>query len=390
MLKLLRNNRCKICYTERMVRHCPRKDKDICWSCCNNMRFDAHCPSTCNYSAITNSQSPFPTFKADSVAEASQVQKLHIDLWISKHNPMLDGALPSDYAAQDPKTMLNWLSSFQFPPQFPLSYLMQKLKLKHELPTLDPDPEELVTAYMDAIIRLSWDELPPLTINGNENPDLRQRYSELISQIPLFSKTSTFSIIHSGMGEDGNSALVYLEINHKHDWTFLLSNAQGPWKIRQQIAGAPDVYFKQNQIYTDIADALGKGEDGKAWQFISENLKLFPDSSDLHYYRALYWQLVKQTDKAAVDYFNAISLDANWPEPYMHLANLCLIKKDYAQAREWLQALLKIQPDNPQAINNLAAAYAGENNIAKAKELWEKLLRQYPTFDLARKNLEKL
>lgn len=390
MLKLLKNNRCKICYTERMIRPCIRKKKDICWICCNNLRYDAHCPESCAYGAKFNPNSPFPTFKADSGAEAQQVLKLHIDLWVSKPNPMMDSKLPSDYAATDQVAMLKWLSGFQFPPHFPLAYLMQKLGLKHDIPSSEPDPEEVTAAYLAAIIRLDWNDLRAHTLNQNPHPDLKERYAELIRSIPTLSKISTYSVIHSGLGEDGHSALVYLELNHKQDWTIILSNSAGPWKVRQQLAAGPEAYFKQNQAYAEIANALGKGEDGEAWELINQNLKLYPDSPDLHYYRGLYWQLVKQPDQAAVDYFNAIALDNNWPEPYMHLANLCIVKKDYPQAREWLIELLKLQPDNPQALNNLAAAYAGEQNTAKAKELWEKLLKQFPTFELARKNLEKL
>lgn len=390
MLKLLRNNRCKTCYTERLVRHCPRKDKDLCWSCCNNLRYDAHCPDSCTYAPRVNAASPFPTFKADSQAEALTVLKLHIDLWVSKPNPLLDDKLPSEVAITDQGSMLKWLSSFQFPPNFPLAYLMQKLGLKQELPTPNADPETVCAEYMGSIISLAWDNLRGYTLNQNPHPDLKQRYPELIKGIAPLSKISTYSVIHSGLGEDGNSALVFMELNHKQDWTLILSNASGAWKVRQNIAGNPEHYFKQNQAYTAIADALGKGEDGKVWELIAENLKLYPDSPDLHYYRGLYWQMVKQPDQAAVDFFNAIALDNAWPEPYMLLANLSIVKKDFAQAREWLTELLKLQPEHPQALNNLAGVYAEEQNYDRARELWEKLLRLYPTFELAKTNLEKL
>jgi len=119
-------------------------------------------------------------------------------------------------------------------------------------------------------------------------------------------------------------------------------------------------------------------------------LKIYPDSPDLYYYRALYWQLVKQREQAAVDFFNAIALDNSWTEPYLHLSAHYFVKGDYEQAKIWLEELKILQPDDPNVLNNLAAAYAGNGETEKAKELWQEIVQKYPAFEYARKNLEKL
>nr|MBP9036426.1 hypothetical protein [Candidatus Cloacimonas sp.] len=234
------------------------------------------------------------------------------------------------------------------------------------------------------------DNLRQYTINESSLYDLAERYTEIIKSIPQFSKISTYSMLYSGLGEDGISAIVYMELNHKQDWTLVLSNIKGDWKIRQNIAGNPEAYFKQNKLYSNIAEAIGKADDATAWDLIESNLKIYPDCADLYYYRALYWQMVKQLDQATVDFFNSIALDNDWQEPYLHLSSHYLAKGDYEQAKVWLLELQKMLPDDPNVLNNLAAAYAGNGELKYAKQLWQEILKKNPAFELARKNLEHL
>ncbi len=393
MLSFFTNNRCNVCYTERSIRDCPRKKKKLCWQCCNALRCDTKCPNDCLYAPTEAEGSIFPIFKADSLTEASQVLKLYIDLWVGRENPHLENRSPISVTSENPAKIVAWLTGFQYPVHFPLSHLMQKLGIAATAEDNHPLPshhEECVHTYMNALVRLAWDELRACSINQNPMDDLGTRYRELLSAVPTLSKISTYSIVHSGIAEEGNTAIVFLELNHKLDWTLLLSNTSGEWKVRQNIAGSPQAYFAQNKIYTDIAEALGKAEDDKVWELISTNLKIYPDSPDLYYYRGMYWQIVKQNDKAAVDFFNAICLDNQWIEPFFHLGTLYLAKNDFTQARLWFNELCLLQPDNPNALNNLAACYAGEGMHAEAKDIWERILKQYPTFEVAAKNLERL
>jgi tetratricopeptide (TPR) repeat protein len=373
-----------------MARECPRNKNKLCWQCCNELRADSKCPDACVYAPKKDENSPFPAFKADSRAEATDVLRLYIDLWVGHTNAQLEQKSPIDYAKENPKALLAWLSGYQYPLHFPVSYLMQKLELPTTFSDAYTDPEACVEAYMNTLIALDWLSLRTHSINTLEHDDLSQRYTELLQEIPTLGKISTYSLIHSGLGEDGISAIVYLELNHRQDWTLLLSNATGTWKVRQNISGSPQAYFVQNKIYTQIAEALGKADDAAAWDLITANLKIYPDSPDLYYYRGIYWQLVKQNDSAAVDFFNAAALDNAWPEPYYHLGALALTKSDFASATQWFIQLTNLQPDNPNAQNNLAACYAGAGDKAKAREIWQKLATQYPDLEIVKLNLEKL
>ncbi len=390
MLSLFKSSRCGRCYTERFVRVCSRKGKNTCWKCCNELRCDGNCPISCAYAPRNVEGSEFPSYKADSLNEGRMVLKLHIDLWIGRQNAQLENKTPSAFAQSKPQEMLAWLSGFQYPKGFPVDYLMEKLGLHHQETEPVDDPESCAEAYLNTLIQLQWNKLHDYSINQSTMPDLADRYTELLQAIPTLSKINTYSIIHSGLGEDGISAIVFVELNHKQDWTLLLSNRNGKWQIRQNIAGNPQLYFAQNQVYSEIAQALGKADDAVAWEKLESALKSYPDSADLYYYKAIYWQLVKQLDKATVDFFNAIALDNDWPEPYFHLGAIYLSKKDFAQAAMWFAELTRLQPDNPNAFNNLAAAYAGGGETEKASEIWKMLLIKFPGFELAQMNLDKL
>lgn len=390
MLNLFKSNRCQICYSERQVRECPRKKKKIGWACCNEIRCDCSCPSVCPYASKISDADFFPSFKADSRTESEQVSKLHIDLWIARPHPALDMQSPKALATSDPQKALAWLSGFQYPHSFPLAYLMDKLGLKHEAYPVEADPEQIAEYYLNSLIKLDYSSLRQWTINQSALPDLAERYAEIISEVPALAKIGGFSILHSGLGEDGSTALVFVELNHKKDWTFVLTNRNGRWQLRQNLAGSPQLYYGQNQIYNGIAEALGKAKDAEAWEGLENAFRNYPDSADLYYYRALYWQLVKQPDKATVDFFNAVALDNAWPEPYFHLGAIYMAKKDYEQAILWLKELAGLAPDNPNALNNLAAAYAASGNTGMAKEMWQEIETRFPGFSLATQNLARL
>ena len=130
-----RKERCAKCHSERSVRKCPRhRDKLIGWKCCNSLRIDLKCPSSCPYVAQQGSEqgSPFPAFRADSNTEFTQAVTRYLDLWCFQPNAELEGLSPSELAGRDPERILAWLEKFQYPANFPVALLLDKLQLKHE------------------------------------------------------------------------------------------------------------------------------------------------------------------------------------------------------------------------------------------------------------------
>ncbi len=391
MVSVFRKDRCAKCYEERATRNCLRHDKNIGWECCNGSRSDLKCPPQCQYAPKVTDDVPFPAVKSDSRSEFQHFSKLYIDFWLNKHNPAFDGASPISIARENPERMLHWLSSFKYPSGFPLKYLMDRLSLKNDIPEIDTkDPEEQVIGYLNEVLKREWKNLRGFTINKLEFNGFVERYAELIAEIPQLRKLNDYKIVSAGISEDGGTAFVLVELNHRQLWTLILTPRDGSWKIRQNIKGSPEIFYEQNKRANDIAELLSKGDEAQAWHLLEEARILYPDSADIYYYYGLHSQLVKQFDRAKVQFFSALVLDNEWSVPYYHLAALYLNEDNYEEALYWNEALSGLLPDDPNALNNVAACYAGLKNYAKAREIWEGLCKRFPDFELARMNLQKL
>jgi len=387
---LLNRERCFKCRAERSVRKCPRnRDKLIGWKCCLELRIDLRCPSECPYSAVKDENSPFPAFRADSNTEFTRTAKRHIDLWIYQPQEGLDGLSPADYAAKDSAGMLAWLGGFQFPANFPMTYLLQKLQLAHDEFEEPETPETVAFGFFDAVITQDWQKLRAFTINDREDRDLAERYTRLVSEIPELKKVNRYEILHAGAADDGVSAMVVLDLGGKLIWAVLLTSAEGRWKIRQNLNGGPHLYYGQNKLFHKLAEHLAQGEAEAAWDLIRKNLPLYPDCADLYYYRALYWQLARQFDKAKEDLRNSLALDNHFYAAGFALSALYLNDRELEQAKELLSWLAADRPDDLNVRNNLAACEAGLGNISAAQAIWRELLKIAPNYEPALKNLER-
>jgi len=387
---LLNRERCFKCRAERSVRKCPRnRDKLIGWKCCLELRVDLRCPSECPYSAVKDENSPFPAFRADSNTEFTRTAKRHIDLWIYQPQEGLDGLSPADYAAKDSAGMLAWLGGFQFPANFPMTYLLQKLQLPHDEYEEPETPEMVAFGFFDAVITQDWQKLRAFTINDREDRDLAERYTRLVSEIPELKKVNRYEILHAGAADDGVSAMVVLDLGGKLIWAVLLTSAEGRWKVRQNLNGGPHLYYGQNKLFHKLAEHLAQGEAEAAWDLIRKNLPLYPDCADLYYYRALYWQLARQFDKAKEDLRNSLALDNHFFAAGFALSALYLNDRELEQAKELLSWLAADRPDDLNVRNNLAACEAGLGNIPAAQAIWRELLKIAPNYEPALKNLER-
>jgi hypothetical protein len=388
MLFLSRKDRCKKCLSERALRLCPRINKGLGWKCCNEIRIDMKCPSSCPYAPKSQEDSPFPAFKADNNHEAVDAMRSYINVWIKKDSSAFDGKSPAELGRSDSDKLLAILSEYQYPGNFPIDYLMQKLDLPHVSDVPNETAEDVVARYLDGIISADFASLRALTMNDSPMADLEDRYERIMRKIPYYKKLNRYNFIHSGMTEDRAQSIVFVELNQRDEYCFVLRNEDGSWSIRQSLNGNPSLYFKQNELHQRIATYLANAEDQKAYEEITESLRSYPDSADLYYYRALYWLLVKQPEKSKEDLLNSIALDNLFAPPYMHLGLLYLNDKNYDQAKLWFAACVKIAPEDLNAANNLAIAHLAQGEKAEATKIWKEILDRDPNYEMAKKNLE--
>lgn len=381
-------DRCKKCRTERALRLCPRINKGLCWRCCNELRIDLKCPDSCPYAPKIEAGGTFPAFKADNNHEAVHATKAYIDIWINKENSAFAGKSPRALALKDRDKALAILSEYQYPGNFPVDYLMQRLDIPYEKQTETETAEDVAGQYLEHIIALEYDKLQQLTLNTSSLADLDGLYADIIRKNPFLKKLKQYSYIHSGLSEDGSMAIIFVEINHRDEYTLILRKDEDRWHVRQSLNGNPALYFKQNELYQMIAQTLANGEETKAFNEISQAMRSYPDSADLQYYKALYWLLVKQPGKAKENFLASIALDNYFGPPYMHLGLMNLNDKNYPEAQKWFAALVQLEAENADAINNLAIAYLAGGNKEKALTLWRDILTSFPTHEMAKKNLE--
>lgn len=389
MLSFRKSDRCRICRSERAIRTCARRRKDIGWRCCNEMRVDKRCPAECAYALKEGENNPLPAFKADSVTEFNHALKLYLDLWISLPQSALDGKTPAVMAAEDGKRLLEWLAGYQYPLHFPMNYLLGKLGLQKVPEAEISDPERIATDYLNNVIAMEWDKLRQYTINRDAEEDLVQRYMEIVKNIPMLKRAEHHNIIHAGIADDGVTAMVYVEINRRHDWTLIFGKQGEVWRLRQQINGSPKLFYELNKRHGQIAQFLSEGKDAEAWEALQESLTLYPDSADLYYYLGIYWQIVKQLDKAKIAFFDSIALDNDFYAPAFSLGSINLAQEDLDEARYWFEKLYQKNSEDALVLNNLGAAYAGQGQIDEAKKLWKKALQIDPNLEPAKRNIER-
>ena len=84
--------KCFKCQTHKGKRYCLRKNKHICWICCNEYRVDMKCPAECEYRADESENLLESKIKADSLAEYYDFIDKHTHLWLA----IRDKYIPSE------------------------------------------------------------------------------------------------------------------------------------------------------------------------------------------------------------------------------------------------------------------------------------------------------
>jgi len=89
-----------------------------------------------------------------------------------------------------------------------------------------------------------------------------------------------------------------------------------------------------------------------------------------------------------IRYLNkAIEESPKNPVPFINLAMIQKIMKNYPIAEKNLNDAIQLDPFNPVANQELALLYRKTGRFKEARQVYEKILTKYPNFTMARKNL---
>jgi tetratricopeptide (TPR) repeat protein len=102
---------------------------------------------------------------------------------------------------------------------------------------------------------------------------------------------------------------------------------------------------------------------------------------------------VHNPDEAIKYYEKILSVDKKRKDIYFGMTSIYYNNHDLLNATETTKRLLAVFPGDPMATYNLGAIEATKGNKEKAKEIWNKLIKDFPddeTSKLAHSSLEKL
>ena len=90
-----------------------------------------------------------------------------------------------------------------------------------------------------------------------------------------------------------------------------------------------------------------------------------------------------QSDEALVYYNKILSMYPKRIDVLFSVAYLNYIKRNFAEAEKDLKKVISYDRNNLQAYYNLGAIAASEGDKEKAKEIWNNLIKEHPTAQIA-------
>lgn len=391
-MPIFKKMRCQKCKNYRATRYCLRLAKNICWHDCNILRVDQKCPQSCQY-AIVESEQFLKKAKADSQAEYEDLLKRQIDDWINKPQEIFDNKIPIKMieTSQGKNELTDFFNSFKvsYPPM--LSYLKSRLSLpKLKVESHVDSFENVAMDYLDHIIAYDWEDTIPLLYRAEryESEELKSNYLRRLNENKFIKKIKSHELIASALSEDKNLALVFFEVNEKHDFTIALKRTDTGWYVIGKIAGRPELFNEEVNAMKQVAVLLSKNELENARMLLEKYEKTYFDSADLNYYWGLYYVFNNEIKNAKRYMLNAFEIDPGFVEAKYNYGYLYHGEGDLDKAKEIYTEILKTAPKEPKTLNNLGAIYMEEGKLDEAEELLKRCLEIDDSFEMAKQNLE--
>ncbi|HNX01584.1 MAG TPA: tetratricopeptide repeat protein [Candidatus Cloacimonadota bacterium] len=394
MVGFLKKERCKLCHTYRGNRFCLRRDKNICWHCCNGMRIDNRCPEACEYRLQKNEANTLAIgrCKVDSFEENIALNKLLIDQWMLMPSQELGDQIPIKMSeTEEGRTKLqSYINRIPQNILLPLNYLLERLQLPSSSNSMPHHNYETRSEeFLQLLVMQKWEETIPYLYYAelySEEKNIK-RYIDSMTSMPVIRKMNVFSLISSAYAKDGNEGLVFYDINYKDDLTLHWKKRDGEWYLVSKIGGNPQMIYGEKGALEYIQNFLGQQKSSKAYDSLKKYSAVFMDSADMEYHWGLYYSLEADRKKAINHFQRAILLDPNFHQARFNLAFVMQADKQYDEAQSHYEILLQNNPKDTKVMNNLAIVSMTKGDLHRAKELWEKCLELEPDNENVAKNL---
>ncbi|MDI6735061.1 MAG: DUF2723 domain-containing protein [bacterium] len=241
----------------------------------------------------------------------------------------------------------------------------------------EPVPKGFSTIPVWFFLKILKDNTPKVTILK----ELEKGATEIIlrgTNAPEVSKDEkAFDIIRNCAGGYNNRGNNYLgmELYEK-----AIEELNKSAKID---ANLPIVHYNLGRAYS------GKKMISEAITNFKKALELNPNLTDIHRRMALLYEGSGQVDEAISEYLEEVKI-APSIELYTTLARLYYGKKEINKVIEQCQNILRLDPNNYEALKNMASLYFTQNRLEEAKRAFTTLLSKYPNDGYAQNMLRTI
>jgi tetratricopeptide (TPR) repeat protein len=395
-MKIFQSRKCKICHDRASQRFCLRKGKEICWKCCNKMRFDRKCPQECKYSLKSEDGIIISRTNADSLAEYRDLVRRLMDLWIRMPEPGLSGEIPENLAtSKDGRDrLINYFNISGISNIYDVKYLKYKLGLKElELQREPNNYEDCGNDYLSFLIAGEYLKAVRLRTGYAVISGKAEYLEDFIKQQrddSVIKKMKDFKIISSALSEDKRQGLVYYDINGKYDLSLRLIKEEEGWQVASHYNGKMELINGENESIKQVAILLAKNERGQSEELLKKYLSIYPDSADLHYLKGMLENIRGRKKNAKSSFLRAVRLDPDFIDAIYNYALLLQLDNEIEKAAGYYEQILAKEPEDIKSLNNLAAICIDRGELSTAENYLQRCSDLDADFEPCKANWERL
>jgi len=146
-----------------------------------------------------------------------------------------------------------------------------------------------------------------------------------------------------------------------------------------------------HNAWNNIGDDYDKLKDySSAVKGFTQSTLVKPNYADAYHNRANIFYKIGRLDMARESYETGLKFNPSLFQTYLSLTQIDLMEKKYDLALAHASKALEFDKSNPQTIYVLGVVYAEMGNIDEAKKIFQYLVTNFPTFELAKNALTQL
>ena len=192
------------------------------------------------------------------------------------------------------------------------------------------------------------------TMLANQNNNMQSPIADCELRADLSGYVSTAIRLDQTMANSNVGIIMLHSRTKKSDGMVSVASLEVPPKARKE--------------YEKGSELLEKGDFPEAEKRLQKAIELYPKFAEAWLRMGDLEQRRKNVDRATEDYQQAINADPNFPLPYLRMAYVSAVARDWEQTRKLTERMITLDPVNfPVAYYYNAAAELNLKHIDKAE-----------------------